>query len=86
MREAEPRAASPPDGAEGGDTEEVPMSKQRGACGFVRPEEGVVCEEDARDAGDVEAGEGMPHVKEPVDDRPDVRAREESMGDILRHM
>ena len=48
------------------------------------PGVGVIGEEGARGArGSVGWAEGIPGVKHPIDDRPDLRAMEESMGDVF---
>ena len=60
------------------------MAKESSAGGFVRPEVRVISKENAWEAGDIDIGEGVPSVKEPVDGRLDLWTGEEGVGDILR--
>lgn len=83
VRKPDPGATDPPNGAEGGDAEEVPVTKEGSVGGFLWPMERVVGKEDTWKAGDIKASESMPRVEEPVDDRLNLGAGEEGVGDIL---
>lgn len=60
------------------------MTEEAGLGGLVGPKERVIRKENAGEAWDFDAGEGMPRVKEPFYDGLDLRAREKSVGDIFR--
>ena len=57
------------------------MAKESSAGGFVRPEVRVISKENAWEARDIDIGEGVPSVKEPVNGRLDLWTSEEGVGD-----
>ena len=81
VRKPDPGATDPPNGAEGGDAEEVPVTKEGSVGGFLRPMERIVGKEDAWKAGDIKASESVPRVEEPVDDRLNLGAGEEGQAE-----
>ena len=62
VRKPDPGAADPPNGAEGGDAKEVPVTKEGSVGGFLRPMERIVSKEETWKAGDIKASEGVPRT------------------------
>ena len=60
VRKPDPGATDPPNGAEGGDAKEVPVTKEGSVGGFLRPMERVVGKEDTWKAGDIKASLSVP--------------------------